>query len=74
MRMSPLIPLTATDGTYGGIYVTSNNLGNATSPFATHNRAADDYGKSTRIIGIVYADIDITVNFFLLSSSDSADE
>jgi len=62
MRMSPLIPLRATDGTFGGIYVTSNNLGNAGSPYATHKRAADDYGKSTRIIGSVYAEIDIADN------------
>ena len=68
MRMSPLIPLTATDGSYGGIYVTSNNLGNATSPYATHNRASDDYGKSTRIIGSLYAQIDVTDNLNVRTS------
>ena len=59
MRMSPLVPLRANDGSLAGVYYTSNNLGNATSPYATHERAADDYNKSTRIIGDVYAQIDL---------------
>ena len=67
-RMSPLIPLTATDGTYGGIYVTSNNLGNATSPYATLKRSSDDYAKSVRAIGGVYAEFDIASNFKVKTS------
>ena len=68
MRMSPLVPLTATDGSYGGIYVTSNNLGNATSPYATLKRSSDDYAKSVRAIGGVYAELDITDNLKVKTS------
>jgi len=59
MRMSPLVPLREEDGDLAGIYVTSNNLGNSDNPYATHMRAADDYNKSTRIIGDVYTAIDL---------------
>lgn len=67
-RMSPLIPLRATDGSFGGIYVTSNNLGNVTSPYATLNRSSDDYAKSVRAIAGVYAQIDLTEDIYVKTS------
>lgn len=67
-RMSPLIPLRATDGTFGGIYVTSNNLGNVTSPYATLKRSSDDYAKSVRAIAGVYTQIDLTEDIYVKTS------
>ena len=67
-RMSPLIPLRATDGSFGGIYVTSNNLGNVTSPYATLKRSSDDYAKSVRAIAGVYAQIDLTEDIYVKTS------
>ncbi len=68
MRMSPLLPLRATDGTFSGIYVTSNNLGNVTSPYASLKRSSDDYAKSVRAIAGVYAQIDLTEDIYIKTS------
>ena len=68
MRMSPLLPLRANDGTFSGIYVTSNNLGNTTSPYASLKRSSDDYAKSVRAIAGVYAQIDLTEDIYVKTS------
>ena len=57
IRSSPLIPTHDDDGNYAGTYAASAGLGNAHNPLALLGRAQDNYGKSLRVFGDVYAAI-----------------
>ena len=57
LRSSPLIPLRDHNGDFAGIYRTPLGLGNVNSPYATLVRAKDDYNRSLRALGDVYATI-----------------
>jgi len=57
LRSSPLIPLRDNEGNFAGIYRTPLGLGNVNSPYATLIRAKDNYNKSLRALGDVYASL-----------------
>ena len=59
LRSSPLIPTHDDDGNFAGTYAASAGLGNANNPLANLSRAQDNYGKSLRVFGDVYAAIDL---------------
>ena len=63
LRSSPLIPLREDDGDFSGIYATSLGLGNANTPYATLIRGKDDYNKSLRLLGDVYAELKLGDDF-----------
>ena len=58
-RSSPLIPLYDNDGNYAGGYGTPLGLGNVGNPYATLKRTEDDFQKSFRAFGDVYANVNI---------------
>ncbi len=59
LRVNPLIPTHDDDGNFAGTYAASAGLGNSNNPLANLYRAKDNYGKSLRVFGDVYAEIDI---------------
>ncbi|MCM4156291.1 TonB-dependent receptor [Gramella sp. AN32] len=59
LRMSPLIPVYADNGDFAGTYVASAGLSNPTNPVADLKRASDNYNKSLRLFGDVYAVLEI---------------
>ena len=63
LRSSPLIPLRDDNGAFSGIYATSLGLGNQDSPYATLIRAKDNYNKSLRLLGDVYAELKLGDDF-----------
>tara|TARA_B100000683_G_scaffold74678_2_gene73496 strand:+ start:656 stop:3673 length:3018 start_codon:yes stop_codon:yes gene_type:complete len=54
-RSSPLIPLRDDDGNFAGTYVASAGLGNMNNPYANHMRTQDNFQKSLRVFGDIYA-------------------
>lgn len=58
-RMSPLVPVFDDEGNYAGNYSNDTGLSNPNNPVAEANRQADDFNKSLRIFGDVYATLDI---------------
>ena len=58
LRMTPLLPVTDTDGNYTG--VAGPGLSNTRNPAAQLYRTRNDYFKRLNIIGDVYASYDIT--------------
>lgn len=58
-RSSPLIPLLDDDGNYAGTYKASAGLGNMNSPYANLMRSENNYNRSFRAFGDVYANINI---------------
>ena len=58
-RSSPLIPVYDDNGNLAGTYSGAAGLGNARSPMAQLYRGRDDFNKSLRVFGDVYAEIDI---------------
>ncbi len=59
-RSSPLIPVFDDNGDFAGTFSNSLGLGNARSPFAQLERNKNDFNKSLRVFGDVYAEVDIT--------------
>ncbi|MFN4762008.1 SusC/RagA family TonB-linked outer membrane protein [Gillisia sp. Q332] len=55
LRSSPLIPVRDDAGNFAGTYQSSAGLSNPTNPVANRYRAADNYNKSLRLFGDVYA-------------------
>ena len=58
-RSSPLIPLYDNDGNFAGGYGTPLGLGNVQNPYAVLKRTEDDFQKSFRAFGDVYANVNI---------------
>ncbi|WP_273277642.1 SusC/RagA family TonB-linked outer membrane protein [Maribacter polysiphoniae] len=58
-RMSPLVPVYDDDGAYAGNYSNDTGLSNPNNPVAEANRQADDFQKTLRVFGDVYATLDI---------------
>lgn len=54
-RNSPLLPVRADDGSFAGTYSNALGLSNPTNPVADLTRASDDFYKTIRILGDVYA-------------------
>ncbi len=59
MRLSPLVPVRDDNGFFAGTYSNALGLSNATNPVADLIRSSDDFLKQTRIIGDVYASLEI---------------
>lgn len=59
-RSSPLVPVFDDQGRFAGGYANSNGLSNSENPRAILSRNQDDFLKQTRIIGDVYAILNIT--------------
>ncbi len=63
-RQLPIIPVYDVAGNYGGNYDgTSAQLGNATNPVATQQRALNDRAKSWNIQGTLFAEADFLKHF-----------
>src|SRR6056297_268933 len=58
-RMSPLVPVYDTDGNFGGNYSNDTGLSNPNNPVAEATRQKDDYAKTLRVFGDIYATLDI---------------
>ena len=59
LRVNPLIPVTDSEGNFGGSFAASAGLANATNPVADLLRASDNFFRQTRIIGDVFLGVDI---------------
>ncbi len=59
MRLSPLVPVRDDNGFFAGTYSNALGLSNATNPVADLIRSSDDFLKQTRIIGDIYASLNI---------------
>lgn len=60
LRASPLVPVRDSLGRFAGGYSNANGLSNAENPVANLARNADDFFRETRLIGDVYASLQIT--------------
>lgn len=58
-RMSPLVPVFDDEGNYAGNYSNDTGLSNPNNPVAEANRQADDFYKTFRVFGDIYASLDI---------------
>ncbi|OQD42565.1 SusC/RagA family TonB-linked outer membrane protein [Croceivirga radicis] len=58
-RMSPLVPVFDDEGNYAGNYSNDTGLSNPNNPIAEANRQADDFNKTLRVFGDIYATLDI---------------
>ncbi|MCG9971974.1 SusC/RagA family TonB-linked outer membrane protein [Christiangramia crocea] len=59
LRASPLLPVYDDNGNYTGTYAASAGLSNPENPVAILERASDNYSKSLRLFGDVYASLEI---------------
>lgn len=59
-RTNPLIPVLDDAGNFAGTYANTIGTGNARSPYAQLERAKDNFNKSLRAFGDIYAALDIT--------------
>ncbi len=57
-RMNPLIPVFDDEGDFAGS-LTSANTGNVNSPVAQLSRSQNDYNKTLRVIGDIYASAEL---------------
>jgi TonB-linked SusC/RagA family outer membrane protein len=58
-RMSPLVPVFDDEGNYAGNYSNDTGLSNPNNPVAEANRQADDFNKTLRVFGDIYATLDV---------------
>lgn len=58
-RNSPLLPVFADDGSYAGTYSNATGLSNPTNPVANLQRSSDDFAKNFRVLGDIYASLEI---------------
>ncbi|SDB48650.1 TonB-linked outer membrane protein, SusC/RagA family [Flavobacteriaceae bacterium MAR_2010_188] len=68
LRMSPLLPVRDDNGNFTGTYTASAGLSNPTNPIANLIRASDNYNKSLRIFGDIYASLEIIDNLTVKTS------
>ncbi|SFC56335.1 TonB-linked outer membrane protein, SusC/RagA family [Flagellimonas taeanensis] len=59
MRMSPLVPVYDVEGNFAGSYSNSNGLANPNNPVAEATRQSNDFRKTFRVFGDIYATWDI---------------
>lgn len=59
LRFSPLVPVRDDNGNFAGTYIASAGLSNPTNPVAELLRGADNYNKSLRIFGDIYAVLEL---------------
>ncbi len=58
-RMSPLVPVYDDNGNFAGNYSNDTGLSNPNNPVAEATRQADNFNKTFRVFGDVYATLDI---------------
>lgn len=58
-RMSPLLPVYDAEGNFAGSYSNANGLANPNNPVAEATRQANDFRKTFRVFGDIYATWDI---------------
>ncbi|WP_108244286.1 SusC/RagA family TonB-linked outer membrane protein [Muricauda brasiliensis] len=58
-RMSPLVPVYDADGNFGGNYSNDTGLSNPNNPVAEATRQKDNFAKTFRVFGDIYATVDI---------------
>ena len=58
-RMSPLVPVYDDNGNFAGNYSNDTGLSNPNNPVAEATRQADDFRKTFRVFGDIYATLDI---------------
>jgi TonB-linked SusC/RagA family outer membrane protein len=68
LRSSPLIPVRDDAGNFAGTYQSSAGLSNPTNPVANRFRAADNFNKSLRLFGDVYASLEVLDQLVLKTS------
>ncbi|MDF0708291.1 SusC/RagA family TonB-linked outer membrane protein [Flagellimonas okinawensis] len=68
MRNSPLLPAYTDAGNYAGTYSNALDLSNPTNPVADLRRAGDNFYKTFRILGDIYATYQIVDGLTLKSS------
>ncbi|MBO0330233.1 SusC/RagA family TonB-linked outer membrane protein [[Muricauda] lutisoli] len=68
MRNSPLLPAYTDAGNYAGTYSNALDLSNPTNPVADLRRAGDDFYKTFRILGDIYATYEIMDGLSVKSS------
>jgi len=59
LRISPLVPVRDSEGRFAGTYNNARGLSNSENPVANLARNADDFNKQTRILGDVYANLEL---------------
>ena len=72
LRSSPLLPPRDDNGNFTGTYNAAAGLGNAENPVAILNRSSDNFNKSLRIFGDIYASLEV-VDHLTLKTSIGAD-
>jgi TonB-linked SusC/RagA family outer membrane protein len=68
LRSSPLLPARDDNGNFTGTYTAAAGLGNAENPVAVLNRGSDNYSKSLRIFGDVYASLEVLEHLSIKTS------
>ncbi len=68
LRLSPLVPVRDNLGRFAGGYSNANGLSNAENPVANLARNADDFFRETRLIGDVYASLQLADGLTLKTS------
>ena len=58
-RMSPLVPVYDSEGNFGGNYSNDTGLSNPNNPVAEATRQKNDFAKTFRVFGDIYATLDI---------------
>jgi TonB-linked SusC/RagA family outer membrane protein len=72
LRISPLVPVRDALGRFAGTYNNARGLSNAENPVSILERDADDFNKQTRILGDVYANLELAdgLNFKTVIGGD----
>ncbi len=59
LRISPLVPVRDSQGRFAGTYNNARGLSNSENPVSILERNGDDFFKQTRILGDVYANLEL---------------
>lgn len=59
LRFSPLVPVRDDNGEFAGTYIASAGLSNPTNPVAELLRGSDNFNKSLRLFGDIYAVLEL---------------
>ncbi len=72
LRISPLVPVRDSEGRFAGTYNNARGLSNAENPVSILERDGDDFNKQTRILGDVYANLELAdgLNFKTVIGGD----
>lgn len=68
LRFSPLLPVRDDNGNFTGTYNAAAGLSNPTNPVANLLRASDNFNKSLRLFGDIYATLELFEHFNVKTS------